>query len=50
MSEKRDLRIFLHDILKATEKIMKYAQDLEECRNSNSDKEFEAIIYSGLRR
>lgn len=33
MSEKRDLRIFLTDILNATEKIIRYNQEKESSQN-----------------
>ncbi|MGV8110294.1 HepT-like ribonuclease domain-containing protein [Methanospirillum purgamenti] len=48
MSEKRDLRIFLTDILNATEKIIRYNQEKESSQNVSTDKDLEAIIYNLL--
>lgn len=48
MSEKRDLRIFLTDILTATDKIIRYNQEKHNSQNTNTEKDLEAIIYNLL--
>ena len=48
MSEKRDLRVFLTDILNAAEKILKYNQEKSQDAVSDSEKELEAILYNLL--
>ena len=48
MSEKRDLRIFLTDILTAADKIIRYNQEKSNSKNANTEKDLEAIIYNLL--
>lgn len=48
MSEKRDVRIFLTDILNATDKIIRYAKERDRSPQVNDEKDLEAIIYNLL--
>ena len=48
MSEKRDLRVFLTDILNVTEKIIRYNQEKDKDAESDSEKDLEAILYNLL--
>jgi len=48
MSEKRDLRVFLTDILTAADKIIRYNQEKNNSQSANTEKDLEAIIYNLL--